>query len=187
MSSLAMSEEQTKVIEKTVEKERRKLFNFIRRRVAFQEDAEDILQDVFYQLVNMYDSIGSIDKVASWMYRVARNKITDAQRKKKTELFSHQTVGNDGEEFLYLQDILPDLSNAVEDVLLRDVIWDTIQEALNELPEEQRTVFIWHEFEDQSFKTIAARLQVSENTLFSRKRYALLHLRERLKNLHQEL
>ncbi len=187
MSSLAMSEEQTKVIEKTVEKERRKLFNFIRRRVAFQEDAEDILQDVFYQLVNMYDSIGSIDKVASWMYRVARNKITDAQRKKKAELLSDQTYGNDGEEILYLQDILPDLSNSTEDVLLRDLIWETIQEALNELPEEQRIVFVLHEFEEQSFKTIAQQLGVAENTLFSRKRYALLHLRNRLKKLHEEL
>ena len=182
-----MSEEQIKVIEKTVANERGKLFNFIRRRVSFQEDAEDILQDVFLQLVNMYDSIGSIDKVASWMYRVARNKIIDSQRKKKAELFSDKNYSGEGEESLYLQDILPDLSNSTEDVLVRDLIWDTIQEALNELPEEQRMVFVWHEFEEKSFKEIALELRVSENTLFSRKRYALLHLRNRLKNLHEEL
>ena len=186
MSSLTMSEEH-QIIERTIAKERGKLFNFIRKRVNFREDAEDILQDVLLQLVNAYDSVGAIDKIASWMYRVANNKIIDARRKKKAELFSSQGFTNSDDETLYLQDILPDLSNTPEDLMLRDLIWEGIQNALEELPQEQQDVFRWHELDDMSFKEIAAKTGVSENTLFSRKRYALLHLRERMKEIYKEL
>lgn len=187
MTAQAMTKEQFRVIEQTVEQEKGRLLNFIRKRVKREEDAEDIMQDVFFQLVNMYDSIGNIEKVTSWLYTVARNKITDSFRKKRPELLDDRvTYGND-EEKLFLQDILPDLSNDPDELILRDMIWTAIQEGLSELPIEQREVFVGHEFDDKSFKDMAKQTGETVNTLLSRKRYAVLYLRKKLKELYENL
>ena len=187
MTAHAMTQEQFRVIEQTVEKERGRLLNFIRKRVKREEDAEDIMQDVFFQLVNMYDSIGNVEKVTSWLYTVARNKITDSFRKKKPDLLDDRVTYGKDEEKLFLQDILPDVSNDPDALILREMIWTAVQEGLNELPKEQREVFVGHEFDDKSFKEMAAERGETVNTLLSRKRYAVLHLRTKLKELYENL
>ena len=176
-------------IEEAVRKDRGKLLNFIKQRVADKDDAEDILQDVFFQLANGYDMIGSLDKVTSWMYAVARNKITDWYRKKKPEPFSRgaQLSGSGEDDQLSIGNIIPALGNTPEDAMLKSVIWDAIMEALDELPAEQKAVFVWNEFEEKGFKEISEETGVSINTLISRKRYAVLHLRKRLQYLYEEL
>jgi RNA polymerase sigma factor (sigma-70 family) len=177
-------------IEEAVRKDRSKLLNFIKQRVADKDDAEDILQDVFFQLANGYDLIGSLDKVTSWMYAVARNKITDWYRKKKPEPFSRSMTlsGRSGEDDqLSMGNIIPALGNTPEDALLKSVIWEAVMEALDELPAEQKAVFVWNEFEEKGFKEISEETGVAINTLISRKRYAVLHLRKRLQYLYKEL
>ena len=182
-----MSKQQSEHIAQTVNKERGKLFNFIKKRVRRTEDAEDILQDVFVQLVNVYDSIGSIERVASWLYKVANNKIIDAGRKKKSELVVDRNITSSEGEPLSLKDILPDFNNSPENIMFQEMIWESIQEALTLMPKEQRDVFIWHELEDLSFKEISQKTGLSENTLFSRKRYAIIYLRKYLKEIYNEL
>ena len=180
--------QQNDAIEKTVLRERSHLLNFIRKRVANDEEAEDILQDVFFQFVEAYRAIESIERVTSWLFTVARNKITDRYRKKKPEPLRRNIAQRDpNEEMLMLEDILPDVAHDQDDELMRAVIMNAIDEALEELPEAQRQVFVWHEFEDKSFKEISALTGDSVNTLLSRKRYAILHLRERLQALYNEL
>lgn len=183
-----ISQQKREKIEQTVKAERGRLFGFIRRRVRIDEEAEDILQDVFYQLVAAYDTIGSIDKITSWLFQVARNKIIDRNRKMKPENFS-SLLARDSEDAdpLMLVDILPDLEQLPDRQLLRTAVWEVLEEALEELPEAQREVFILHEFEDKSFKEIAELTGLSVNTLLSRKRYAVLYLRERLEGLYREL
>ena len=187
--NLAMADLKKDRIEEAVRKDRGKLLNFIKQRVADKDDAEDILQDVFFQLANGYDMIGSLDKVTSWMYAVARNKITDWYRKKKPEPFSRnaQLSGSGDEDQLSIGNIIPALGNTPEDAMLKSVIWDAIMEALDELPEEQKAVFVWNEFEEKGFKEISEETGVAVNTLISRKRYAVLHLRKRLQYLYKEL
>jgi len=186
--NLAMAEIKKDRIEEAVRKDRGKLLNFIKQRVADKDDAEDILQDVFFQLANGYDMIGSLDKVTSWMYAVARNKITDWYRKKKPEPFSRGAFSGSGEDDqLSIGDIIPALGNTPEDAMLKSVIWDAIMEALDELPAEQKAVFVWNEFEEKGFKEISEETGVAVNTLISRKRYAVLHLRKRLQYLYKEL
>jgi RNA polymerase sigma factor (sigma-70 family) len=187
--NLTMAEIKKDKIEEAVRKDRGKLLNFIRQRVSDKDDAEDILQDVFFQLASGYDMIGSLDKVTSWMYAVARNKITDWYRKKKPEPFSKTApLGGSGEdENLSIGNIIPALGNTPEDAMLKSVIWDAIMEALDELPAEQKAVFVWNEFEEKGFKEISEETGVSVNTLISRKRYAVLHLRKRLQYLYKEL
>lgn len=184
-----MAEQKREKIEQTVNRERSRLFGFIRRRVGIEEEAEDILQDVFYQLVSAYDSIESIEKVTSWLFQVARNKIIDRSRKMKPDNFSSLRVAGSAEDDspLMLADILPDLDQAPDRQLLRAAIWERLEEALEELPTSQREVFIQHEFEDKSFKEIAETTGLSVNTLLSRKRYAVLYLREQLEGLYREL
>ncbi len=184
-----MAEHKREKIEQTVNRERSRLFGFIRRRVGIEEEAEDILQDVFYQLVSAYDSIESIEKVTSWLFQVARNKIIDRSRKMKPDNFSSLRVAGSAEDDspLMLADILPDLDQAPDRQLLRTAIWERLEEALEELPTSQREVFIQHEFEDKSFKEIAEATGLSVNTLLSRKRYAVLYLREQLEGLYREL
>jgi len=183
-----MTRQQNDAIEKTVLQERSRLLNFIRKRVADDEEAEDILQDVFFQFVEAYRAIESIERVTSWLFAVARNKIIDRYRKKKPEpLRRNLGQRHRDEEQLMLEDILPDLTHHQDDEMMRSVILNAIEEALDELPEAQRQVFIWHEFEDKSFKEIATLTGDPVNTLLSRKRYAILHLRERLQNLYNEL
>lgn len=176
--------------QETFRKERGKLLSFIRSRVASVEEAEDILQDVFYQFVAGFESIESLDRVTSWLYSVARNKIIDgyrrdAARPKKTDF--EGASGKDDEAPLTLQEILPDLDNTPEASLLREAIWDEITLALEELPADQREIFIQNEMEERSFREIAEETGVSINTLLSRKRYAILSLRKRLQRFYDEL
>lgn len=172
-------------------KEKDKLLGFIRNRVNSLEEAEDILQDVFYQFVAGFERIESIDRVTSWLYSVARNKIIDryrrdASRPQKTT-FGTPSGRQEEDAPLTLQEILPDLDNTPEATLLREAIWDEIMDALDELPADQREIFIQNEMEEQSFRDIAARTGVSINTLLSRKRYAILALRKRLQTFYDDV
>lgn len=171
-------------------KEKDKLLGFIRNRVSSSEEAEDILQDVFYQFVAGFETIESLDRVTSWLYSVARNKIIDryrrdAARPKKTDF--ELVAGNEDDAPLTLQDILPDLDNTPEATLLREAIWDEITDALDELPADQREIFILNELEEKSFREIAEETGVSINTLLSRKRYAILALRKRLQSFYDDI
>jgi RNA polymerase sigma factor (sigma-70 family) len=151
-----MSDFQNESIRLTVEKERKRLLEFIRRRVPSQEDAEDVLQDVFYELVNTYRLMRPVEQMASWLFTVARNKITDRYRKKKPDsLESHFALraGEDGDRF-DISDFLPSNSNSPETEMMRDTITEGLMEALGELPAEQREVFIMHEIEDKSFQEL---------------------------------
>jgi len=176
--------------QQTFRKERGRLLNFIRGRVSSTEEAEDILQDVFYQFVAGFEAIDSIDRVTSWLYSVARNKIIDRYRRDASR---PRTMTLDGSTLheedapLTLQEILPDLGNTPEGTLLRDAIWDEIMLALDELPAEQKEIFILNEIEEQGFREIAERTGVSINTLLSRKRYAILALRKRLQALYDDV
>lgn len=182
-----MARERNEKIEATVRQNRRKLFNFIRKNVG-DADAEDILQDVFAQFVVGYDNLQSIERVSSWLFTTARNRITDLYRKRKPVPFTDREFPNADEEGqpLTLEEILPDMSDLPDQEYFRTIVWDAIQEALDQLPEEQRQVFVWHEFEDYSFKEISEMTSLSVNTLISRKRYAILYLRKRLQELYNE-
>lgn len=187
-----MTSHQNAEIQKTVHKERKRLLDFIRQRVNSDEDAEDILQDVFYQFVNAYRMMEPIEKVTSWLFTVARNRITDLYRKKKSSSFSSllppdQDSSDDEGQSYFLEEIMQDASETPESRYMRSLIWDTLNAALAELPEEQRQVFTLHELEGLSFKDIAIQTGQPVNTLLSRKRYAVLHLRERLQTLYNEL
>lgn len=176
--------------EQTFLREKDRLLRFIRNRVSTLEEAEDILQDVFFQFVAGYETIESLDRVTSWLFSVARNKIIDRYRKessrpKRTDL-SWQ-AGSEEDTPLTLQEILPDLGNTPEDAYLREVLWDAIVDALDELPEDQRTIFILNEMEERSFREISEETGVSINTLLSRKRYAILALRKKLQQLYDEI
>lgn len=183
--SLTMADLQNEEIQQTVRKERKRLFDFIRSRVKGDEDAEDILQDVFYEFVETYRLVKPVEQIASWLFAVARNKITDSYRKKKTLSLEEQNIFPQEEEgeMLNLGDLLAD-DETVESKLARDTIMETLEEALEELPEEQREVFVMHELEGKSFKEIAEATGAGVNTLLSRKRYAVLFLRERLRDLY---
>jgi RNA polymerase sigma factor (sigma-70 family) len=171
-----------------VTREQSRLRNFIRRRVPDPGDAEDILQDVFYELVEANRLLMPIEHVTGWLFRVARNRITDLFRKKKPERFSDSAVAHvdDDDELLYFEDLLPSPDAGPEALYARGVLLDELELAVDELPEEQRAVFVAHEVEGRSFKQIAAESGVSVNTLLSRKRYAVLHLRERLQSIYDE-
>lgn len=176
--------------EQTFLKEKDRLLGFIRNRVSNLEEAEDILQDVFYQFVAGYESIESLDRVTSWLFSVARNKIIDRYRRdsarpKRADLGIHS--GFDDGAPLTLQEILPDLGNTPEDIYLREAIWEAIMEALDELPKEQREIFILNEIEEKSFREISEETNVSINTLLSRKRYAILSLRKKLQRLYDNM
>lgn len=174
-------------IERTVRENRGRLLNFIRKFVKQDEEAEDILQDVFYQFVLGYDQIKSLDQIASWLFRVARNKATDNFRKMKPSSFSELTLSADTDEPLMLEDILPDPKNLPDQELLKDMIWQKLEELLAQMPSEQRNVFVWHEFEQKSFKEMAQETGETVNTLISRKRYAILALRSGLTELYRDL
>jgi RNA polymerase sigma factor (sigma-70 family) len=183
---LAMQE----IKQNTFLKEKDKLLGFIRSRVSTVEEAEDILQDVFYQFIEGFNSIQSLDRVTSWLYSVARNKIIDryrrdASRPKRTDF--EMLTGNDDDAPLTLQEILPDLDNTPEATLLREAIWDEVTDALTELPADQREVFILNELEEKSFREIAEETGISINTLLSRKRYAIMALRKRLQNFYDDV
>lgn len=185
----AMTEHQNQSIQETVKKESPRLLDFIRKRIPDADDAEDILQDVFYQLVESYRLMKPIEEVTAWLFTVARNKITDRFRKKKPESLEKQLLSTREEEgeMLNLSDILPGQNTSPETRMLRTAIMEALEDALDDLPKEQRDVFLLHEIDGKSFKEISEMTGASVNTLLSRKRYAVLFLRERLKELYKEL
>src|SRR5664280_3302758 len=180
-----MSLEQDQRISEVVKREQSRLRNFIRRRVPDPRDAEDILQEVFYELVEANRLLMPIEHVTGWLFRVARNRITDLFRKKKPVSFSDAAVADD-DELLQLEDLLPSPDAGPDALYARSVLLDELEFALDELPDEQREVFVGHELEGRSFKEMAGETGVSVNTLLSRKRYAVLHLRERLQSIYHE-
>ena len=178
--------EQAKTIEKTFIKEKSALFNFIRKFVPSREDAEDILQDVFYQFIS-YANIELIEKVNSWLFRAAKNKIIDKSRKKTTERFSEQVRETfDGEEIFSMEDFIPSIDLTPEDLFLRDEFNEKFETALNELPPEQRDVFLMNEVDGFSFNEISEITGLSVNTLLSRKHYAVKQLKKKLNNYISE-
>jgi RNA polymerase sigma factor (sigma-70 family) len=181
-----MQGDQDRLISETVERERPRLRNFIRRRVADRGDAEDILQEVFYEFVEAYRLMKPIEQVSGWMFRVARNRIIDLFRRKKPGSLSDPVdAGEDGEALL-LEDLLPSPDAGPDAVFARQVLIEELENAVDELPEEQRQVFVAHEIEGRSFKELAAETGVRLNTLIARKHRAVLHLRERLQAIHGE-
>jgi len=173
-------------ISEAIARDELRLRSFIRRRVADREDAEDILQDVLYELVEANRLLMPISHVTGWLFRVARNRIIDLFRKKKPENFSDLAVANENQELVSLEDLLPSPDAGPEELYFRNALLDELELAIDELPEEQREVFVAHELEGRSFKEIAAETGVGLNTLLARKRYAVLRLRERLQNVYDE-
>jgi len=181
-----MALEQDQRISEVVKREQSRLRNFIRRRVPDPRDAEDILQDVFYALVEANRLLMPIEHVTGWLFRVARNRITDLFRKKKPESFSDAAIVDQDDELLQLEDLLPSPAAGPEALYARNVLLHELELAIDELPEEQREVFVAHELDGRSFRELSAETGVSLNTLLSRKRYAVLHLRERLQRIFDE-
>ncbi len=179
--------EQDRRISEVVKREQSRLRNFIRSRVPDPRDAEDILQDVFYELVEANRLLMPIEHVTGWLFRVARNRITDLFRKKKPQSFGHRALAEEDDERLQLEDLLPSPDAGPEALYLHGLLLDELELALEELPDEQRKVFVAHELEGRSFKELSAESGVSVNTLLSRKRYAVLHLRARLQDIYEEL
>ena len=182
-----MTGEQDQRISEAFGLERARLRNFIRRRVADENDVEDILQDTFYELVEAYRMMKPVQQVGAWLFQVARNRITDLFRKKKPEALTNDpvAVAEDGES-LRLEDLLPSADAGPEEAYTRNVLLEELDAALDELPEEQREVFIAHEIEGYSFKELAAITGLGVNTLLSRKHYAVVHLRQRLQAIYNE-
>ena len=179
--------EQDQRVSEAIERERSQLRNFIRKRVADQGDAEDVLQDVFYELVEAYRLMKPIEEVTAWLYKVARNRITDLFRKKRREVpGSAPAVGTEDGQELQWEDLLPSSDAGPDSAYARRVLLEELDAALDDLPEEQREVFIGHELVGYSFKELAAETGVSVNTLLSRKHYAVLHLRKRLQSIYDE-
>lgn len=182
-----MRAEQDQRISEAVRRERGRLRNFIRSRVRDEADAEEILQEVFYELVETYRLMKPVEQVSAWLFRVARNRIIDLFRKRKPETLESEISGTAEEgERLTLEDLLPSPDGGPEAVYARTVLLEELDAALDELPEEQREVFVGHELEGRSFKDLAAETGVSINTLLSRKHYAVIHLRERLSEIYDE-
>jgi RNA polymerase sigma factor (sigma-70 family) len=174
-------------ISEVVNREQSRLRNFIRRRVPDPRDAEDILQDVFYELVEANRLLMPIEHLTGWLFRVARNRITDLFRKKRPESFSETAAaGDDDDEPLQFEDLLPSPDAGPEALYARRMLLEELELAVAELPPDQREVFVGHELEGRSFRQMAAETGVSVNTLLSRKRYAVLHLRERLQTIYDE-
>ena len=182
-----MTDDQDHKVSGVIKREQSRLWNFIRRRVPDSRDAEDILQDVFCELVEANRLLVPIEHVTGWLFRVARNRITDLFRKKQPERLKVTSVTSGDDELLRLEDLLPSSEAGPEALYTRQLMLEELEDAVNELPEEQRAVFIAHELEGRSFKDMAAVTGVSVNTLLSRKRYAVLRLRERLQNMYDEL
>jgi RNA polymerase sigma factor (sigma-70 family) len=181
-----MMAEQDERISEAIDRDKTRLRNFIRRRVADPSDAEDILQEVFYELVETYRLMKPIEQVGAWLFRVARNRITDLFRKRKPEASTNDPVVAEEGEFLTLEDLLPSRDAGPEAAYARTVLLAELEDALEELPEEQREVFLAHEIEGRSFKDLAVETGLSVNTLLSRKHYAVIHLRERLRAVYDE-
>jgi RNA polymerase sigma factor (sigma-70 family) len=186
-SSITAMTEPDRQISEIIAEERSRLRNFIRKRVPNEADAEDLLQEVFFEVIEAYRMMEPVRKWSAWMFRVARNRIIDLFRKKRLEALGNDRVAVSGEgETLLLEDVLPSPDAGPAEAYARTVLLDEIEEALDELPEEQREVFTEHEIAGYSFKEIAARTGVSVNTLLSRKHYAVVHLRRRLRTIYDE-
>jgi RNA polymerase sigma factor (sigma-70 family) len=181
-----MTLEQDQRISDVVKRERSRLLNFIRRRVPDPGDAEDILQEVFYRLVEANRLLMPIEHITGWLFRVARNRITDLFRKREPENFSDIAIADENGENLRFEDLLPSLDAGPEALYARHLLLEELKQALGKLPKEQRDVFIGHELEGRSFKELAAETGLSVNTLLSRKRYAVLQLRERLQRVYDD-
>ncbi|HEY1986703.1 MAG TPA: sigma-70 family RNA polymerase sigma factor [Terracidiphilus sp.] len=185
MSAISMIEQDRQIAEVIADQQSR-LRNFIRKRVPNEADVEELVQEVFYELVVAHRVLMPIGYVTGWLYRVARNRITDLFRKKRPENFTDLAVGDEDADFLRLEDLLPSPDAGPEALYLRSVLLDELELALAELPSDQRDVFVAHELEGRSFKEISAETGVGINTLLSRKRYAVLQLRRRLQNIHDD-
>jgi RNA polymerase sigma factor (sigma-70 family) len=185
-SAVWMTEQDQRIIAAFAQEQGR-LRNFIRRRVTDETEVEDILQDVFYELVAAYRLMKPIRQVSAWLFRVARNRIIDLFRKKRPAASTNDfpTIAEDGDR-LSLEDLLPSADAGPDSAYARSVLLDELDAALDELPEEQREAFVAHELEGRSFKELAEATGVSVNTLLSRKHYAVLHLRERLQEIYDE-
>lgn len=181
----SMLAEQDHLIEEAMKKDEPRLRNFIRRRVADGSDTEDILQEVFCELLEAYRLMKPIEQVSAWLFRVARNRITDRFRKKKFELFADTSMSKENEGLL-MEELLPATEDGPEETFVRKVLLEEIEDALEELPAEQRTVFLAHEVEGLSFREISEQTGVSVNTLLSRKHYAVRSLRLRLQAMYRE-
>ncbi len=190
LASPLTAAQQDRQIAEAVRAQRGRLLQFIRRRIPDPDQAEDVLQDVFAELVESYRVLKPVEQAAAWLFRVARNRITDLYRRKKPVSleaeFSAAEASADGEGLL-LADLLPAPDDRPENRLLRETLMDALSDALAELPAAQRQVFVWHELEDKSFKDMEAETGVPLKTLISRKHYAVLHLRKRLQTLYDEL
>jgi RNA polymerase sigma factor (sigma-70 family) len=183
----AVAAERDRRLSEAIEREQPRLRNFIRKRVADAGDAEDILQEIFYELVQAYRLMKPVERVGAWLFRVARNRIADLFRKRNREGSRiDPAAGEENGELIILEDLLPSPDAGPEAAYVRSVLVEELDAALDELPEEQREVFIAHELEGRSFKELASAMGLSVNTLLSRKHYAVLHLRERLQDIYDE-
>jgi len=177
-----VSIEQERRLAEAIQRERPRLRNFIRKQVANVADAEDILQDVFYELVEADRLMKPVEQISAWLFRVARNRIVDLFRKKRPESIEAEF----GEDAMLLEELLPSPEAGPDALYARNVLFDELEAALNELPEEQREVFLAHEVEGRSFKDLASETGIGINTLLARKHYAVLHLRRRLQAIYKE-
>ncbi len=178
--------DQDRQIAEVVAQQQSRLGNFIRRRVPNPADAEDLLQEVLFELVQAHRLLMPIETVTGWLYRVARNRITDLFRKKKPEPFADTAIDDEEGELLHIEDLLPSPDAGPEALYFRQVLLDELNAAIAELPPDQRAVFVAHELEGRSFKDLAFETGVNINPLLARKRYAVLHLRSRLQSIHDE-
>lgn len=183
---IGMSEKTEKSITQTVNQFGKRLFSFIRNKVSTQEDAEDILQDVWYQYSGLSD-IEEIENVSGWLYQVARNKIIDLYRKKKPEFLEDYGYENEDGEIDFKEILLIDDSESPELQMFKELFWEELMNALDELPENQRQVFILNEFEDLTLQEIADKYNENLKTIISRKGYAIKHLRKKLNYLYEEI
>jgi RNA polymerase sigma factor (sigma-70 family) len=177
-------DEQDQFIAEAMERDEPRLRNFIRKRVLDMEDAEDVFQDVFYELISAYRLMKPAEQMTAWLYRVARNRITDLFRRKKTVSLNEPLM--DEEDSQTLEDLLPSPDAGPDAIYARNLMVDAMEEALEELPETQREVFVAHELMGKSFKDLAEETGRSVNTLLSQKRYAVLHLRRRLQEINDQ-
>jgi RNA polymerase sigma factor (sigma-70 family) len=184
--AMALEQDQDRRIAEVVEREQSRLRRFIRQRVPDPGDVDDVLQDVFYELVEANRLLMPIEHVTGWLFRVARNRIIDLFRRKQARRLDEAAAAGEGAEGLGLEDLLPSPDAGPEASYARSLLLEELELAIDELPEEQRTVFVWHELEGLSFKEMAARTGVGINTLLSRKRYAVLRLRDRLQRVHDD-
>jgi RNA polymerase sigma factor (sigma-70 family) len=180
-------EEENRFLADAMEREEPRLRSFIRRRVLDTSDAEDVLQDVFYELISAYRMMKPVEQMGAWMFRVARNRVTDLFRRRKTVSLQETAGSFEEEDGQTLEDLLPSPDAGPDAVFARQVLLEALEEALEELPQNQREVFVAHEVMGRSFKELSEEMGVGVNTLLARKRYAVLQLRERLSELKNEM